>query len=41
MQIFKRAGQSVPAYRQKLLTPTRADYTDTAEVLPGPIYPVG
>jgi coenzyme F420 hydrogenase subunit beta len=32
MRLFKLAGQSVPAYRQKLLTPVRADYLNTLKL---------
>ena len=30
--LFKLAGQSVPVYRQKLLTPIRADYISTLKL---------
>jgi coenzyme F420 hydrogenase subunit beta len=32
MRLFKLAGQSVPVYRQKLLSPIRADYINTMKL---------
>ena len=32
MRLFQLAGQSVPVYRQKLLTPIRADYISTMKL---------